>query len=122
MDGRDIIILYGNAGELHETAIKFTTSAAPTVTVVSGNGSIKQKVLTNGGSALALQFTTNGQTIVQVGDKTLLYILGELSCAQISKEPLTVPILQTAPTHTSSGFCTHPLAELWLNIARKTPS
>ncbi|KAF5322689.1 hypothetical protein D9619_001054 [Psilocybe cf. subviscida] len=82
MDGRDIIILYGNAGELHETAIKFTTSAAPTVTVVSGNGSIKQKVLTNGGSALALQFTTNGQTIVQVGDKTLLYILDRANAYQ----------------------------------------
>jgi hypothetical protein len=78
IDGRDVILLYGNAGELHETAIKFTTAAPPTVKVVSGSGTIKQKVITSGGSALALQFTTNGQTVVQVGDKTLLYILGEL--------------------------------------------
>ena len=88
MDGRDVIILYGNAGELHETAIKFTTSTPPTVKVVSGTGTIKQKVLTSGGSALALQFTTTGQTVVQVGTQTLLYILGESPPTQTRVIPL----------------------------------
>ncbi|KAF8974695.1 glycoside hydrolase superfamily [Flammula alnicola] len=73
IDGRDIILIYGNAGELHETAIKFTSPAPPAVKVVSGPGNIKQKVLTGG--ALALQYTTSGQTVVQVGSNTLLYIL-----------------------------------------------
>ena len=77
IDGRDVIILYGNAGELHETAIKFATPASPSAKVVSGSGKVKQKVLTSGSeSALALQYVTTGQTVVEVGDKVLLYIVG----------------------------------------------
>lgn len=73
IDGRDVIILYGNAGELHETAIKFD-GAVPTATVVSGSGPVKQKTLDS--STLALQYITTGQTVVEVGSKVLLYILG----------------------------------------------
>ncbi|KAF7353098.1 Beta-galactosidase [Mycena venus] len=71
IDKRDIILVYGNAGELHETAFKFT-SAIPAATVVSGTGTIKTKVLA--GNSLALQYQTTGQTVVQVGN-TVLYIL-----------------------------------------------
>ncbi|KAJ7477091.1 glycoside hydrolase family 35 protein [Mycena galericulata] len=42
-------------------------------TVVSGTGTIKTKNLA--GNSLALQYTTTGQTVVQIGN-TLLYILG----------------------------------------------
>ncbi|KAF8204850.1 glycoside hydrolase family 35 protein [Pholiota molesta] len=80
IDGRDVILLYGNSGELHETAIKFTSPAPPTVKVVSGTGTIKQKVLTGG--ALALQYTTSGQTVVQVGSNILLYILDRANAYQ----------------------------------------
>jgi hypothetical protein len=73
---KNVILLYGNNGELHETAIKFQ-GTAPRVTVVSGTAKIKQQTLS--GSALALQFTTDGQTVVQVGNNTLLYILGRAS-------------------------------------------
>lgn len=74
IDGRDVILVYGNAGELHETGIKFGTTTAPTVKVLSGSGTLKQKVLSGG--VLALQYTTLGQTVVQVGSNTLVYILG----------------------------------------------
>lgn len=80
IDGRDIILVYGNAGELHETAIKFKTSTAPAVKVLSGSSTVKQKVL-NGG-ALALQYSTLGQTVVQVGSNTLIYILGNVRHVQ----------------------------------------
>ncbi|KAH9482883.1 Beta-galactosidase A [Psilocybe cubensis] len=80
IDGRDIILVYGNAGELHETAIKFASATAPAVKVLSGSGTLKQKVL-NGG-ALALQFTTSGQTVVQVGSDTLVYILDRANAYQ----------------------------------------
>lgn len=77
IDGRDVIILYGNAGELHETAIRVTTPAPPSIKVVSGSGKIKQKTLTSGSdTALALQYTTTGQTVVEVGGNILLYIVG----------------------------------------------
>ena len=86
MDGRDVILVYGNAGELHETAIKFTTPAPPTIKVVSGTGAIKQKVLS--GSVLALQFNTIGQTVVEIGNNVLLYILG-WSKIQLRVHPVT---------------------------------
>ncbi|KAF8211508.1 glycoside hydrolase family 35 protein [Mycena galopus ATCC 62051] len=71
IDNRDVILVYGNAGELHETAFKFA-STVPAATVVSGTGTIKTKVLA--GNTLALQYQTTGQTVVEVGN-TLLYIL-----------------------------------------------
>ncbi|PPQ68771.1 hypothetical protein CVT24_007713 [Panaeolus cyanescens] len=80
IDGRDIILLYGNAGELHETALKFSTSTPPAVKVLSGSATIKEKVLSGG--ALALQYTTNGQSVVQVGSNTLLYILDRANAYQ----------------------------------------
>ncbi|KAG6919301.1 hypothetical protein DXG01_007434 [Tephrocybe rancida] len=71
IDGKDVIVVYGNAGELHETAFTFS-STAPVAKVLSGPGSIQQKSLE--GNSLALQFTTTGQTVVQVGS-ILLYVL-----------------------------------------------
>jgi len=64
-------VLYGGAGELHEFAVKYT-GTAPTATVVSGTGTIKQAAA-NG--AVAVQFVANGQTVVQVGT-TLFYLVG----------------------------------------------
>ncbi|KAJ7283442.1 glycoside hydrolase family 35 protein [Mycena rebaudengoi] len=78
IDGRDIILVYGNAGELHETAFKFA-SKAPTATVVSGTDTIKTKSLA--GNTIALQYTTNGQTVVQIGN-TVLYILDRANAYQ----------------------------------------
>ncbi|KAJ7237206.1 glycoside hydrolase family 35 protein [Mycena haematopus] len=72
IDKRDIILVYGNTGELHETAFKFT-SVIPAATVVSGTGTIKSQTLT--GNSLAIQYQTTGQTVVQVGN-ILLYVLG----------------------------------------------
>lgn len=77
IDKRDIIVLYGDSGELHETAVAFT-GTAPTAKVVSGSGTIKQQTV--GSGALALQFTTTGQTVVQVGT-TLLYLVGQSPAA-----------------------------------------
>ncbi|KAJ7781617.1 glycoside hydrolase family 35 protein [Mycena metata] len=78
IDQRDVILVYGNAGELHETAFKFT-SAVPTATVVSGTGAIKTKVLA--GNSLVLQYQTTGQTVVEVGN-VLLYILDRANAYQ----------------------------------------
>ncbi|KAJ7499278.1 glycoside hydrolase family 35 protein [Mycena latifolia] len=69
IDKRDVILVYGNSGELHETAFTFT-SAVPTATVVSGTGTIKTKVLA--GNSLVLQYTTSGQTVVQIGNVLLV--------------------------------------------------
>lgn len=65
--------MYGNSGELHETAFKFN-GTVPSVTVVSGTGTLKQKTLA--GNSIAIQYTTIGQTVVEVGSNILLYILG----------------------------------------------
>lgn len=82
IDGQDIILLYGNAGELHETAFKFST-APPAAKVISGSAAITQKALAE--NTLALQYTTSGQTVIQLGPKTKLYILGALIFALITK-------------------------------------
>ncbi|KAJ7067978.1 glycoside hydrolase family 35 protein [Mycena amicta] len=79
IDSRDVIFVYGNAGELHETAFKFTTSV-PTASVVSGSGQIKTKLL--GSNTLALQYTTSGQTVVKVGN-ILLYILDRANAYEL---------------------------------------
>lgn len=70
---KDVIIVYGNDGELHETAFTFT-GTIPTANVVSGSGTIKQKTVDS--THLVLQYTTTGQTVVEVGSSILLYILG----------------------------------------------
>ncbi|KAH7927546.1 glycoside hydrolase family 35 protein [Leucogyrophana mollusca] len=72
IDGRDIVLVYGNAGELHETAFKFSGSV-PSATVVSGSGTIKTETINS--TNLVIQYTTTGQTVVEVGSDTLLYIL-----------------------------------------------
>ncbi|KAJ7367956.1 galactose-binding domain-like protein [Mycena albidolilacea] len=72
IDKRDVILVYGNAHEIHETVFKFL-STIPAAAVVSGTGTIKTKVLA--GNSLVLQYQTTGQTVVQVGNM-LLYILG----------------------------------------------
>ncbi|KAK7060173.1 hypothetical protein VNI00_000937 [Paramarasmius palmivorus] len=73
IDGRDIVVVYGNAGELHETAFSYTTSALPEARIVSGSNTIEAKAISN--NTLAVQYKTTGQTVVAVGEKTLLYIL-----------------------------------------------
>lgn len=71
VNGKDVILLYGNEGELHETALHFN-GTAPTAKVVSGSGTLKQQASSAG---LVLQYTTTGQTVVEVGTGILLYIL-----------------------------------------------
>jgi hypothetical protein len=73
IDGRDVILLYGNKDEIHETAIVFD-GTVPQAKVVSGTATIQQNSIN--GTALAIQYTTTGQTVVSVGDGILLYILG----------------------------------------------
>ncbi|EIN05080.1 hypothetical protein PUNSTDRAFT_146007 [Punctularia strigosozonata HHB-11173 SS5] len=67
---RDVVVLYGNSGELHETAIK--ASSAANAKVVSGTGNVKQA---NRNGTLVIQYTTSGQTVVEIGSSVLLYIL-----------------------------------------------
>lgn len=73
IDGRDVIVLYGEAGELHETAIAFTGSA-PSMKITSSvpSGDIKQETISSG--VTALQYTIRGQSVVQVGS-ALLYLV-----------------------------------------------
>ncbi|KAF9237579.1 glycoside hydrolase family 35 protein [Melanogaster broomeanus] len=66
IDSRDIIIVYGNDGELHETAFKFSaTSKVPSAKVVSGTGTIKTGMIDS--TNLVVQYTTAGQTVVETG-------------------------------------------------------
>ncbi|KAF7331749.1 Beta-galactosidase [Mycena kentingensis (nom. inval.)] len=71
IDKHDVILVYGNTGELHETAFTFSGSV-PAATVVSGTETIKTKSLAAG--SVVLQYTTTGQTVVRIGN-ILLYIL-----------------------------------------------
>ena len=75
IDGRDVIIVYGNAGELHETAFMFNSTSIPSANVVSGTQSLKTETINT--TSLVIQYTTSGQTVVEVGSNILLYILGE---------------------------------------------
>lgn len=72
-EDRDIIILYGNSGDVLETAIKYS-GEIPSVEVVDGDGFIGSETRYN--NTLILQYSTDGQTVVKVGD-TLLYLLGK---------------------------------------------
>lgn len=69
VDGKDVIVLYGAKGELHETAIKTTASAK----VVNGAGKIKTQAAASG--VLAIQYTIDGQIVVDLGS-ALLYLVG----------------------------------------------
>ena len=75
IDDRDVIIIYGNTGELHETAFKFGSTSIPSANVVSGTQSLKTETINS--TCLVIQYTTSGQTVVEVGSNILLYILGE---------------------------------------------
>lgn len=72
IDGREVIILYGNNNELHETAIRVGNDLK--TSLVSFSGTVKQQVLSN--NTLVLQYTTSGQQVIQIGSGLLLYILG----------------------------------------------
>lgn len=75
IDGRDVIVVYGNAGELHETAFKFNSTNIPGTKVVSGMQSLKTGIIDS--TTLVVQYTTSDQTVVEVGPDILMYILGE---------------------------------------------
>lgn len=70
---RDIVVLYGNPGDVLETAIQYS-GEAPSVDVVDGDGFIGSETRYN--NTLILQYSTEGQTVVEVGNSTLLYLLG----------------------------------------------
>lgn len=75
MDGRDIIVLYGNIGETHETAFK--SSQGPSIPkILSGNANIQSEPL--GDKATVIRYVTVGQIIVEVGN-ALVYIVGQCS-------------------------------------------
>ncbi|KAG6896614.1 hypothetical protein C0992_007082 [Termitomyces sp. T32_za158] len=78
IDDKDVLFVYGNAGELHETAFTFS-SAPPVAAVLSGSGTIRQKNL--GDKSLVIQYITTGQTVVQVGS-TVLYVLDRVNAYQ----------------------------------------
>ncbi|KAG6900105.1 hypothetical protein C0993_002789 [Termitomyces sp. T159_Od127] len=88
IDDKDVLFVYGNAGELHETALTFS-SMPPVAEVLSGSGSIMQQNL--GNNSLALQYITTGQTVVQVGS-TVLYILGKASLFSLAYPTFTLGI------------------------------
>jgi hypothetical protein len=79
--GRLVVVLYGNAGEIHETAIKFT-GLPPAVKVVSGSG-IKTGVMN--ATAIAIQYTTSGETVVEVGSSILMYIVGTSQARYVAR-------------------------------------
>jgi hypothetical protein len=119
IDGQDNLFLYGNEGELHETAfILPSADSEPSAQVVSGSGSIKQQVLASG--ALAMQYTTTGQTVLQIGPRLRVFILGEpIQLCCLSK---SINWLQIVPPRTSSGFYTHRPREASLRIVPRTRS
>ncbi|KAF9230278.1 glycoside hydrolase family 35 protein, partial [Melanogaster broomeanus] len=92
IDSRDIIIVYGNDGELHETAFKFSaTSKVPSAKVVSGTGTIKTGMIDS--TNLVVQYTTAGQTVVEVGSDILLYILGGYLIRSVELSGSTLEII-----------------------------
>ncbi|KXN86326.1 putative beta-galactosidase A, partial [Leucoagaricus sp. SymC.cos] len=82
IDGQDNIFLYGNEGELHETAFLLPDASGTqsSARVVSGSGNIKQQYLPGG--ALAIQYTTTGQTVIQIGSKLRIFILDRATAYQ----------------------------------------
>ena len=72
VDGRDVIVIYGNTGELHEIAFTFSTTP-PDVKVVFGLRMVQHRPLSN--DSVILQFTTSDQTVNMLGN-VMLYILG----------------------------------------------
>jgi hypothetical protein len=117
VDGRTVVVLYGNKGETHETAVKFT-GAAPTAKVVSGSGTLKTGVLN--GTALAIQYTTTGETVVQVGSNLLLYIVGAQPCTRPRRAP--ADRAQSAQARTSSGRSVRRAPARLRRSTRPTPS
>ncbi|KIY45926.1 glycoside hydrolase family 35 protein [Fistulina hepatica ATCC 64428] len=72
-DERDVIVLYGNAGELHETAILFDSTPFNAALTTTGTSDVVSEILDD--VALVLQYMTDGQTVVELGSGILLYIL-----------------------------------------------
>ncbi|KAF9535066.1 beta-galactosidase [Crepidotus variabilis] len=92
VEGKDVIVLYGNSGEVHETAFKLKSNTAGPK-VVSGDGTIKAKLLHQG--AVVLQYTTTGQTVVQFGS-AILYIVDRTGAFQfwaLSKHDSKTPVI-----------------------------
>jgi len=74
VDGRDIVIVYGNIGDICETAIKYEGETVPEAQVVDGDGLITSEA--HGDHTLILQYHTDAQTVVEVGNTTF-YLLGK---------------------------------------------
>lgn len=53
----------------------FNSTSIPSANVVSGTQSLKTETINT--TSLVIQYTTFGQTVVEVGSNILLYILGE---------------------------------------------
>ncbi|KAK6539096.1 hypothetical protein TWF694_010635 [Orbilia ellipsospora] len=75
IDGKTVIILYGNTGESGETAILTKTSYK--VDVRSGKSSTVSSKQTS--TSLTLQFVVGEQTVVALGDDILLYVVDRVN-------------------------------------------
>jgi hypothetical protein len=80
IDNRDVIVLYGNEGETHETAFKLGGKSFD-IKIVSGTGKVTSKII---GGSLVINYSTDGFTVVKMGDNILAYILRELDMYDVS--------------------------------------
>ncbi|PFH52549.1 glycoside hydrolase family 35 protein [Amanita thiersii Skay4041] len=78
VDGRDIIFIYGDQGERHETAFKINGDN-PTGRVVAGTGNIKTQLVND---VLIVQYETTGQTVVEISPRVFVYILDRVNAYQ----------------------------------------
>nr|GAT53820.1 glycoside hydrolase family 35 protein [Mycena chlorophos] len=117
VDDRDVILVYGNAGELHETAFKFATSTAPQVKVVAGTGKIQTKSLAD--NSLALQYTTTDQTVIEIGSGILLYILDRANAYEfwMLHPTTTFAHLQKDPILVKGGYLIRSLSTSGSTVA-----
>lgn len=72
IDGTTVVVLYGDNGQTHETAVK--TCRKQTVSVFGDDtASVTSR---SGSGSLIIQYLTTGMTVVQIGQNLLLYLLG----------------------------------------------
>lgn len=72
IDGTTVIVLYGDQGQTHETSILLSKNVE-----VKSYGDSKDSVVTKfNNSSLVIQYQTTGQTVVKLGNKAILFLLG----------------------------------------------